>query len=152
MATTPGGLPYPVGTDKVVDGDDAIKALATTLDDFNTPRSAIGSSGGLSGADTAIATLALPVGKWALLLTVTCDWSVTGAARYLMTIHGTDWATLASTQVYIATTTGTIPAVMQVVRYVVATAGNVTFTAYQQGVTGGQATLVSAILTARRVA
>ena len=32
MATTPGGLPYPVGTDKVVDGDDAIKALALALD------------------------------------------------------------------------------------------------------------------------
>ena len=32
MATTPNGLPYPVGTDKVVDGDDAIQALATFLD------------------------------------------------------------------------------------------------------------------------
>jgi len=32
MALTPGGLPYPVGTDKVVDGDDAIHALALALD------------------------------------------------------------------------------------------------------------------------
>jgi hypothetical protein len=32
MATTPGGLPYPVGTDLVVNGDDAIKALAEALD------------------------------------------------------------------------------------------------------------------------
>lgn len=32
MATTVGGLPYPVGTDKVVDGDDAIKALAEAVD------------------------------------------------------------------------------------------------------------------------
>jgi hypothetical protein len=32
MATTPGGLPYPVGTDKVVDGDDAIRNLATAVD------------------------------------------------------------------------------------------------------------------------
>jgi len=32
MATTPGGLPYPVGTDLVVNGDDAIKALADALD------------------------------------------------------------------------------------------------------------------------
>lgn len=32
MALTPGGLPYPVGTDKVVDGDDAIHALATAVD------------------------------------------------------------------------------------------------------------------------
>jgi hypothetical protein len=32
MATTPGGLPYPIGTDKVVDGDNAIEALARALD------------------------------------------------------------------------------------------------------------------------
>jgi len=32
MALTPGGLPYPLGTDKVVDGDDAIKALAEAID------------------------------------------------------------------------------------------------------------------------
>lgn len=31
MATTAGGFPYPVGTDKVRDGDDAIKALADVL-------------------------------------------------------------------------------------------------------------------------
>lgn len=32
MATTTNGLPYPVGTDRVMDGDDAIKALAEALD------------------------------------------------------------------------------------------------------------------------
>lgn len=34
MATTgaPNSMPYPVGTDKVVDGDDAIKALAERVD------------------------------------------------------------------------------------------------------------------------
>jgi hypothetical protein len=32
MATTPGGLPYPIGTDFVVDGDNAIRALAEELD------------------------------------------------------------------------------------------------------------------------
>jgi hypothetical protein len=32
MATTPNGFPYPVGTDKVVDGDDAIRNLAQTID------------------------------------------------------------------------------------------------------------------------
>lgn len=31
-ATTPGGLPYPLGTDLVVDGDDAIRNLATAVD------------------------------------------------------------------------------------------------------------------------
>lgn len=32
MATTPGGLPYPVGTDLVVDGDNAIRALAEAVE------------------------------------------------------------------------------------------------------------------------
>ena len=32
MASTPSGLPYPVGTDKVVDGDNAIKALAEAIE------------------------------------------------------------------------------------------------------------------------
>lgn len=32
MATTANGLPYPIGTDLVVNGDDAIKALAEALD------------------------------------------------------------------------------------------------------------------------
>jgi hypothetical protein len=32
MATTTNGLPYPVGTDLVVNGDDAIKALAQAVD------------------------------------------------------------------------------------------------------------------------
>jgi len=31
MATTPKGAPYPAGTDKLVDGDDAIHALATWI-------------------------------------------------------------------------------------------------------------------------
>jgi hypothetical protein len=31
-ATTPRGLPYPLGTDPVADGDDAIHNLATALD------------------------------------------------------------------------------------------------------------------------
>lgn len=31
-ATTPKGYPYPLGTDRVMDGDDAIHALATAVD------------------------------------------------------------------------------------------------------------------------
>jgi hypothetical protein len=31
-ATTPKGYPYPVGTDRVADGDNAIQALATMVD------------------------------------------------------------------------------------------------------------------------
>lgn len=32
MASTPKGYPYPVGTDRVADGDDAIKSLAEFVD------------------------------------------------------------------------------------------------------------------------
>lgn len=32
MALTPHGYPYPVGTDRVMDGDDVIHALATAVD------------------------------------------------------------------------------------------------------------------------
>lgn len=32
MANTPGGLPYPIGTDRVVDGDNAIRALAEAVE------------------------------------------------------------------------------------------------------------------------
>jgi hypothetical protein len=36
MATTPNGLPYPVGTDQVKDGDNAIQALAVAADKADT--------------------------------------------------------------------------------------------------------------------
>jgi hypothetical protein len=58
MAATAGGLPYPVGTDKVVNGDDAIKALAQTTDDrllfagYLRARAAGPSSGIAAGAWT----------------------------------------------------------------------------------------------------
>lgn len=32
MANTPHGYPYPIGTDRVMDGDDAIHSLATAVD------------------------------------------------------------------------------------------------------------------------
>lgn len=32
MATTPKGYPYPLGTDRVMDGDDAIHSLATAVE------------------------------------------------------------------------------------------------------------------------
>lgn len=152
MALTPGGLPYPLGTDKVVDGDDAIKALATTLDDFHTPRSAVGSYGALSGAETTFITLNLPAARWSLLFTASCDWSVTGSARYYFTIRNTANAVVATQQLYVAAANGTVPVNIQVVSLAQAAAGNIYVTAYQQGVTGGSATIQTGILTARRIA
>lgn len=151
MALTPGGLPYPVGTDKVVDGDDAIKALALAQEDFNTPRIGTGTSGALSGAETNIITLALTAGKWGFLLTGMTDWSVTGIARYFFNLRAPDNSSFAAWTQSLPLTDGAVPVVMQVSRITLATAGNVRFTAYQTGVTGGAATLPSVTLTARKV-
>lgn len=43
MGGTIGGLPYPTGTDRVVDGDNAIQALATAVD--KNPRSVVANVG-----------------------------------------------------------------------------------------------------------
>jgi hypothetical protein len=48
MALTPGGLPYPLGTDKVVDGDDAIKNLAIGVDTRPLARAVLATGGNLS--------------------------------------------------------------------------------------------------------
>jgi len=57
MATMPGGAPYPLGTDHVVDGDDAIHALATYADRTHAE---------LSGNATANNGVAVAVSGWAL--------------------------------------------------------------------------------------
>lgn len=38
MATTAKGFPYPIGTDRVMDGDDAIKALAEAVGNYHGAR------------------------------------------------------------------------------------------------------------------
>jgi hypothetical protein len=57
MATTPQGLPYPLGTDRVVDGDNAIRALAEAVSSYMPV---------LNARQTAQQTLA---GAWALMST-----------------------------------------------------------------------------------
>lgn len=57
MATTPNGLPYPVGTDRVMDGDDAIKALATAIRVFSTTVTV-----NLSTSPTAAILVTFPAG------------------------------------------------------------------------------------------
>lgn len=65
MANTPRGFPYPVGTDRVMDGDNAIQALAQAVNDR------LGNmAGGLvtitpSAADTATTTaVTYPAGRF----------------------------------------------------------------------------------------
>ena len=67
MGTTAGGLPYPDGTAKVVDGDNAMKALAEAVD--RNPYSA----------------LARAVG-----ITYNSGWSATGGGMRLIAVNG--WA------------------------------------------------------------
>lgn len=59
MGTTPNGLPYPEGTDLVMEGDDAIKALATALK--------ISTGGGAvpAGSSVRYVTMTFPAGLYA---------------------------------------------------------------------------------------
>jgi hypothetical protein len=59
MATTASGYPYPVGTDRVMDGDDAIHALADAIE-AKLRTSAAGQA--TSGA--AVVGVTLPVGRF----------------------------------------------------------------------------------------
>lgn len=63
-STTVDGLPYPVGTDRVMDGDDAMKALAEALTG-RSARVATG-SGSITGAANVVRALAItfPVGRF----------------------------------------------------------------------------------------
>jgi hypothetical protein len=79
MATTPGGLPYPVGTDLVRDGDNAIQALAVGTEDKYGPGAALVTqklrfAGGaqMTGADGRI---------WVTMPGVTSLWSGTAGIK-----------------------------------------------------------------------
>lgn len=57
MASTPNGLPYPVGTDRVMDGDDAIRNLATALRIYTATVTVT-----LTATPTAAVVVTFPVG------------------------------------------------------------------------------------------
>jgi len=148
-------LPYPEPADSV-DVPRDIKALAETTDTYTTDavtvRYATGANSSLPGAETDIITLALTPGNWAILATLTADWSTTGSPRYTVNLRGTNSAVIATTAIYTGGTNGTVPVAFQVIRYPIAVAGNVRLTAYQTGVTGGNALVSYGILTARKLA
>jgi hypothetical protein len=75
MANTPNGLPYPVGTDKVVDGDNAIRNLATTVDTKVLTRGADGSVPVVAGGLFTISNNKLFIRGGYLMGTV--DWART---------------------------------------------------------------------------
>jgi hypothetical protein len=75
MASTARGYPYPVGTDRVMDGDDAIKALAQAVNDKlggptvtgEVPIAIVASGGSASTAVT------FPAGRFATAPYVFCQ-------------------------------------------------------------------------------
>lgn len=87
MANTPKGYPYPVGTDRVMDGDDAIRALAEAVDSDALYTRATNTGQGPLVVNTATAILwnaAAPNGC-ALTKTSTSVWTVTKAGLYVVT-------------------------------------------------------------------
>jgi hypothetical protein len=66
MALTPGGLPYPVGTDFVKDGDDAIHALALAIDPSQVSAVDTAVRTGLAGQalKSPLAIINLTAGRW----------------------------------------------------------------------------------------
>jgi len=64
-SATPKGYPYPVGTDRVMDGDDAIKALATAVD-TKLGAAAAGTVDftGLTAGGTGSVTITFPAGRF----------------------------------------------------------------------------------------
>jgi hypothetical protein len=152
MATTAGGLPYPVGTDKVVDGDDAIKALALAQEEFNKSYySPLGSLNAISGADTALVAIWLPNGYFDISFEATCDWSVTGTARYWFNLFSGAGAYF-SWQQYVPGTSGTLRTVATIPGIALPGASTqIVAGVHQTGVTGGQANVMQARIMARRV-
>lgn len=64
MATTALGFPYPLGTDRVMDGDDAIRALAEAVDSkLGVTAAGAGVIVG-TGAATAQVVVTLPAGRF----------------------------------------------------------------------------------------
>jgi hypothetical protein len=80
MGTTPKGYPYPEGTDLVVDGDDAIEALATAID-TKLPAaltSGLADLGNVTGQQTGSKVVTFPVG----LFTVAPTAATTGNTSF----------------------------------------------------------------------
>lgn len=74
MANTPHGYPYPVGTDRVMDGDDAIHSLATAVDgQLGVMASGLATTPTPGAVNTAMTVaVTFPVGRFNAPPNVTC--------------------------------------------------------------------------------
>lgn len=88
-ANTTKGYPYPLGTDRLMDGDDAIKNLATAMDTkagasaaglLNIPFSAV-------TTPTSV-TVTFPVGRFVTAPTVTVTPAITAPQNVAMSVAG----------------------------------------------------------------
>lgn len=75
-STTTKGYPFPVGTDRVMDGDDAIKALAEKVDTQLGSTASGATNVTTTAADVAATTaVTFPVGRFAVPPVIVCQWA-----------------------------------------------------------------------------
>lgn len=82
-ATTPNNLPYPLGTDRVMDGDDAIKALALAL-----RYCTVSATVNLSTTPTAGVAVTFPAGLFSAAPVVLSILSGTGSTTWVGGVNG----------------------------------------------------------------
>lgn len=101
MASTSKGFPYPLGTDRVMDGDNAIQALAQKIDTVLGLMASGTTTVTLSNAAQAFATVTFPAGRFQSAPAVVAS---TASGTYLANTVG---ATATSVQIYAAHRDGT---------------------------------------------
>lgn len=155
MATTPGGLPYPVPTDYLAAGADAIKALALALDPYARPTTASSvASTTMTAIEATVTLVNLAAGTWDVEMKAGASWSTVGAPRYIIRLRQ---ATLAGTeldqvQTYTTLTTGDVPVLLSKPKLVLAAATDILVTGQATGTSGGSTVLNNLVLKARRTA
>ncbi len=95
------GYPYPVGTDRVMDGDDAIKALATAVDTISGASASGIVNVVLNNQATAAAAVTFPVGRFTAIPSVV---ATTSQGNYFGAYFGT---TTSGVQIYATQRAGT---------------------------------------------
>src|SRR3954467_570602 len=158
MGLTAHNLPYPEPTDSV-DVVRDIKALALASETIEAGQdpffreyfSAVGNLNAVTGVDTALVALFLPNGYWNITCQATCDWSVTGTARYWFSVT-IPAGTLDTWQLFVPGTSGTVRTTAELSNVVLPNpATQVLVLVHTTGVTGGTANVNAARLFARRI-
>lgn len=112
MATTGKGFPYPVGTDRVMDGDNTIQALAEAVGNFHGARVwATRVSITITAAASGNATVTWPAGHFTVAPIVVATISFSSTAYFaIATASTTTGCTVSAVHRDGASTTGTVTA------------------------------------------